>query len=659
MITLPYILQVQVCIALFWTVYRLCMRGSGAFRHNRAYLLACIPLAFIIPALSIPVWPAPEPQPLAAVFDIGGLEAFFIPAEETPGVGWQEIAGWVYAAGAAVMFAGVLRHLIKMRRSLRRSQVVRMDNVKIVSHETIRSPYSFFRYIFVNPEPDGSEKLPQIVAHEMAHVRLGHSYDSVFAQLMLIFFWWNPFVWFWNRSLKEVHEYQADAAVLEHGFDSKQYIELLIGTLAGIHPKFVSGFSYSLLKNRLIMMTKKQNGRLAGFRILAAAPVTAALMLFFSFTEKSVPVSETAPEWSAVAGEMLPEPVVSSETQPPPADADEPFIEVEKMPTFQGGDVTTFRNWAMSRVRYPAEAASKGIQGRVLVQFIIEKDGTLSSVEVLNSPDRLLSDEAVRAVSASPRWTPGTQRGEAVRVRYFLPIDFRLAAESPAPSAPATAARATSTDEPFMRVEKMPQFEGNNEVVFRRWVMERLRYPVEAASGGIQGRVMVQFIVEKDGSVSSIEALSSPDKSLSDEVVRVVSASPKWTPGTQRGEDVRVRLILPIDFRLEGADNAPATESNVLNDVVVIGYGVQRKPGTTGNEETVSNTSPSGWLRRGQPAGDPLFVVDGQKMARNYNTNSIDVSTIESIEVLKDESAMRVYGEEGKNGVVVITTKAK
>lgn len=121
------------------------------------------------------------------------------------------------------------------------------------------------------------------------------------------------------------------------------------------------------------------------------------------------------------------------------------------------------------------------------------------------------------------------------------------------PAVNTAAEEVVDADEPFMRVEKMPTFQGGDESGFRTWVMGRLRYPAVAAENGVSGRVMVQFVVERDGSVTNIEVLSSPDRSLSEETVRVISTSPKWTPGSQRGVPVRVRFILPIDFRLEGA----------------------------------------------------------------------------------------------------------
>ena len=107
-------------------------------------------------------------------------------------------------------------------------------------------------------------------------------------------------------------------------------------------------------------------------------------------------------------------------------DDDQPFMKVEKMPSFRGGDLMTFRNWVMTKLRYPQIAQENNITGRVLLQFVIEKDGALTNIQVIQTPDSSLSDEAIRVLKTSPKWTPGKQRNQTVRVKYTLPVDFRI-----------------------------------------------------------------------------------------------------------------------------------------------------------------------------------------------------------------------------------------
>lgn len=269
---------------------------------------------------------------------------------------------------------------------------------------------------------------------------------------------------------------------------------------------------------------------------------------------------------------------------------DEPFIIAETMPKFQGGDLLAFRTWVQKQLVYPAEAVKQNIQGRVVVTFVIETDGSVSDIRLLQSPDKLLSDEARRIIASSPAgaWTPGEQRGQKVRVKYVLPVDFRLTKTEPAPAVdeatfdPATGTIKTTDagkDEPFLTAETMSSFRGGDITAFRQWVQMHIRYPSEALKEKLHGRVVASFIVEKDGSVSNISILQSPGKVLADEARRVIGNVPAgaWAPGKQRGQAVRVKYTMPVDFRIQGVSGqtpqpAEKTEGGI-DEVIVVGYG--------------------------------------------------------------------------------------
>lgn len=260
-----------------------------------------------------------------------------------------------------------------------------------------------------------------------------------------------------------------------------------------------------------------------------------------------------------------------------PHDPDEPFLLAETMPRFRDGDLNSFRTWVQSQVRYPAEAIEKRIQGRVIVTFIIEKDGSLTNIDLLQSPDKSLSDEARRTLESTPAgsWTPGMQKGVPVRIKYTLPIDFKLNQTS---DAPATD-RQTDPDKPYLIAETMPKFENGNLNDFRQWLQMRIRYPQEAMKKKIQGRVVATFIIEKDGSLTNIDLLQSPDKLLSDEARRVLESTPagSWTPGMQKGAPVRIKYTLPIDFRFHGSspdDDTPQPKGpGTIDGIVVVSFG--------------------------------------------------------------------------------------
>ena len=105
---------------------------------------------------------------------------------------------------------------------------------------------------------------------------------------------------------------------------------------------------------------------------------------------------------------------------------DQPIYNAEEMPTFQGGDLNSFRKWVYDRIQYPRIAQENGIQGRVTLRFVIERDGTLTNIEEFASPDKSLTDEAIRVLRQSPKWSPGKMRNKPVRIWYVLPIEFQL-----------------------------------------------------------------------------------------------------------------------------------------------------------------------------------------------------------------------------------------
>ncbi len=254
--------------------------------------------------------------------------------------------------------------------------------------------------------------------------------------------------------------------------------------------------------------------------------------------------------------------------QPTPAasEDDTPFLVADEMPLFQGKDLNTFRTWVQSQIRYPAEALKRGIEGRVVLSFIVERDGSVSTIELLQSSDRILSEEARRVVSSSPKWTPGRQNGHLVRVRYMLPVDFSIPKKE-------TAAQSTAAQKPGLA---SMQFEIGNLNAFRSWAMQRLRYPAKAREQQTEGSVVATFTVGRDGRVDDIRIAGKPDPQLAEEVRRVVKASPAWSPATRNGEATTVTVTLPVSFRIQGSghplEEVPAASATTVERIVVTAF---------------------------------------------------------------------------------------
>ena len=207
--------------------------------------------------------------------------------------------------------------------------------------------------------------------------------------------------------------------------------------------------------------------------------------------------------------------------------------------------------YLQANIKYPEQAKNNGLQGRVIVQFVVNKDGSICEDTILKSVAPSLDAEAVRVVRSMPNWTPGKQKGEAVRVRFTLPVTFRLdgCEESKPAEVKQVVKTSTQGEEIFKVPEQMPEYPGGMGELMK-FMQRNVRYPKEAQEQGKQGRVVVQFVVEKDGSITDAKIAKSVDPQLDAEALRVVNAMPNWTPGKQRGKEVRTYFTIPVTFRL-------------------------------------------------------------------------------------------------------------
>ncbi|WP_044269469.1 M56 family metallopeptidase [Bacteroides timonensis] len=257
--------------------------------------------------------------------------------------------------------------------------------------------------------------------------------------------------------------------------------------------------------------------------------------------------------------------VMNREWQNPPADdPDNPVFEVvEQMPEFPDGGMSGLMQFLSKNIRYPINAQKSGTQGRVTVQFIVNADGSISNIGIIRGADPELDGEAVRVISTMPNWKPGMQKGKAVRVKYTVPVMFRLSDDGqkeeykPIPKIDETVVvgyapkQVPAEEDPvFEVVENMPEFPGGMGGLMQ-YLSKNIKYPVEAQKAGTQGRVMIQVIIDKNGNITNPKVIQPVDPLLDTEAIRVTASMPKWKPGTQRGMPVNVKYTFPIVFRLQ------------------------------------------------------------------------------------------------------------
>lgn len=239
-----------------------------------------------------------------------------------------------------------------------------------------------------------------------------------------------------------------------------------------------------------------------------------------------------------------------------PTDGGEEVYEVvEKMPEFPDGGMPGLMKYLSANIRYPEAAHKDGTQGRVTVQFVVGKDGSIGNVSILRGVDPALDAEAIRVISGMPKWKPGTQKGEPVNVKYTVPVMFRLTPEPVEkidemivvgyrnPDAPVTG-------EVYETVDKMPEFPGGMTGLMQH-LSKNIRYPAEAHTNNIQGRVVVSVIINTDGKATNAQIVQGVAPSLDAEALRVATTMPDWTPGTKDGKPVNVKYTFPVVFRLQ------------------------------------------------------------------------------------------------------------
>ena len=410
-----YLLKVNIALAILYIAYRLLFREDTFFRLRRGALLSIYLIAFLSPLPDLSGWLSEQGN----VSNLVGIYSELLP-KETPLAAdpaadsflWEEL-GW--------QLFRCLAELVTLVRLHRRCRKVTRNGIPICLLPHEEEPYSFFRWIFI-PQASGSEAgIDDILVHEATHARQWHSLDILLGEAVCILCWFNPFAWGLKREIGINHEYLADEEVVRAGFNKKAYQYHLIGVK---HPQLAianlyNHFSVLPLKRRIKMLNKRRTRSVGKVKYLALLPLAAGLLLVNNIDAMARVVNEKVVAIIQPSSVEMGTPIVVT------PDDDPVFTVVEEAPQFIGGSAALLE-YIAKNVQYPVEAQQKGTQGRVQTCFIVEKDGSISNIEVLRGIDPLLDKEAVRVISNMPKWEPGKQRGQAVRVKYTVPVTFRL-----------------------------------------------------------------------------------------------------------------------------------------------------------------------------------------------------------------------------------------
>jgi TonB family protein len=435
---LIYDLKVAVLLAVFYMFYRLMLARETFHRVNRIVLLTTAIASYVLPLCVITIHETVTIQQTAHVavgsFQVGTID------DETPAMPlWQMALPILFIIGMVATLANTLWSLSRIIRIIKHSeQHPQNDGTTIcVSANAKVAPFSWMHYIVMN-RSDYETHDAAILAHERGHIRLHHSWDLLLVDTLTALQWFNPAMWMLRSDLRAIHEYEADGEVLSQGINARQYQYLLITKAVSIGGySLANGISHSTLKNRINMMLHtKQSSRSRQLKLLALLPiigitlaVNAEKVVDVRYEEPQKGVAEKKAETADTFTATLKYDTIPGETftavgtfEPVQGDV---FDVVEEMPQYPGGPQALFK-FLGENVHYPEEAEKAGIQGRVIATFVVEKDGSISQPTVVKSVDPLLDAEALRVISAMPKWKPGKQNGEVVRVKYTVPLSFHL-----------------------------------------------------------------------------------------------------------------------------------------------------------------------------------------------------------------------------------------
>ena len=609
-----YSLKVAFCLIAFYLLFKLLLSKETFHSFNRLVLLLVMVVSILLPWVKVTT-----AEPTAIAEGMISIESVIASAEvvdsESPeGLTAIQLLFIIYIIGIAVFFLREVVSVFSLIRLIRRGTPLTAEQagvsqrgVQVVVMKNEIAPFSWFRHVVLS-EKDFRENPREILTHELAHIRLGHSWDVAVCNLLIIFQWWNPAAWLLKRELQNVHEFEADEAVIKRGVDAKQYQLLLIRKSVGERLfSMANNLNHQSLKKRITMMTTKKSSPWQKAKVLVALPMAALAVAAFANTEVERVAGQVETESQAVVEKAK-------------ADVAGGLAAVEQQPAEKlevvdnKGKTVSVKGIVLQKEdEKPIIGAAVTIRG-TKTGTVTDVDGKfhLDNVPVGSWIDVFMIDCEIGRLQ--------------VTEKNASDLQFVIAFDGP------TLSKSLGRDV-FDVVEEMPVFPGG-AVAMMDFFMKNMKYPKDAMEDKQEGRVIAQFVVEKDGSISGSHIVKSVSPSLDAEALRIVNAMPNWTPGRQNGKPVRVKYTVPLSFKLKGdADNAD--DGGVDKETIEKDLAMKVK--------------------------NLVIVVDGKEVPEGEINNYLSSpEKIQSITVIKDMAKVKaLYGNaaNGKQGAIIITTK--
>ncbi|WP_421942273.1 TonB family protein [Pedobacter sp.] len=633
-----YLLQINIYLIIFYGFYKLLLDKETYFMLNRIYLVSAGVLSLCIPFIRLE-W-LTEQKAAQQVYTTVNWEAMLTQAtvitEPKSGINWGNLVVYVYCAGILFFLGRLVYNLISVKR--------------LITGAKAGSAFTFFSKKVVDQD------LPEIEVidiHEETHIKQWHSLDILFFEIIGIVTWLNPVIYFYKRSIKNIHEFLADEKAAEFQGDKAEYAMLLLSKSFGLSPNSLANgfFKKSLIKQRIFMLHKERSKKIAVMKYGIFIPLFAILIVFSSATvrknEKLITFSEQIPleKPLEIVEAMVAEPVTKVKL----TEVKAPNISVKGKLEPEWKD---FYRFLSQSVKYPKEAQASNFQGNTQIKFIL-KNGRVNSISAHIDLGYGCDEEVMKAVLSYPRFKNIPDGKYAMQASFkLMGVDEgfkneKLTAVQGYQNLSGIFIMGYGAQKPepnkdnvfdFVSIDKQPEFPGGIKKLYE-YFGENIRYPKKAREENIQGKVFVSFVVEKDGKLSDIMITRGVSDELDAEAVRVLENCPKWNPGIVKGEPVRVKYNINVNFSLNNDNNKP------------------KEPEPGNKSQNLNDPTGRIKIRGGNETFKGLYVLDGV-VIDNASLNTINPNSIESVSVLKDQSATSLYGSRGKDGVIIVKTKA-
>ena len=684
-----YILKSSVCLVLFYLFFRLLLSKETFHRFNRMALLGVLFFSLLIPCIEVTTRHQVEVQ--QAVLSIEQLllmaELEATPAnvgavQETSAISWVQIVLLVYWAGILFLACRNIYSLICLFRLVHSGKHEKLEKgVTLVVHNQEIAPFSWMKYIVISRK-DLEENGREILIHEMAHIHHRHLVDLLVADICIFFQWFNPGAWLLKQELQNIHEYEADETVINEGVNAKEYQLLLIKKAVGTRLySMANSFNHSKLKKRITMMLKEKSNPWARLKYLYVLPLAAIAVTAFARPE----ISEKMEEISAVKvndlAEIVQEKVLQDTVKVSKDEKKDALVVtgvkskeeeeivifevVEQMPEYPGG-MSALQKYLSEKIAGSPMKGKAG--GRVMVGFTVAETGKIKDVRVLQSDEASLNQEAERIVSEMPDWIPGKQRGRPVPVKYTVPIRFGNIrfAENKQP--------LIFADGKEISMDAMEKLDPST--------IESFSVLKDSASIKVYGKRGANGVILVNTQRGSKTKIQNKEISFSQKTTSTDAVPDFPVSGTVVDEQGRpkagVSIIVPNTNHGTITDINGHFSLKAMKDgnlwFSFIGYKpVKASVSSTMNirmEQEVVDLFPelSGSVKNGNSGfkvnngvtvhgikgEEPLVIIDGKEAMEKDALSKLAPDHIKSISVLKDKSAQVVYGDKGKNGVIIV-----